>query len=339
MAVLGLIAPALAPSAAAPAQQQRTAWWRYLERGRTHEVLAEWRQPEGVMRLRETSPGAPDARVEEDFRILAPWEARVALWQVECRLHALGSYWQQRSNDVSWRRLVAPVGAPVPDTRRNMVIDPSHAPLVHHYHDEKGGGDKLVAALRGHASRFLVLRAQLDVPSLQIGRIDVLHPNLPDPMTRSLVMRERIFMEQTGRRQLVNRDDYVGAFGHGGEHRAARLIDEVVGRVRTGELERPAERLEDSDVYAEFLVTVNDPRLRALHLRFLVGGEEDALLSAGPLAIRKAIMEKRAATGHAAQHLLTILEASLLARERMRNGQLVRSAPEVRALTRLAYYL
>jgi hypothetical protein len=341
--VAAILAPLVAPAAQGHAEPRpaapRFAWWRFLERARTHEVLVEWREAEGVLRLRETCPGAPDSRLDEALRIAKPWEARVALWQIECRLNALGSYWQQKSTDAAWHRLLAPPGASMPDARRNMVIDVPHAPLVHHYHDERGGGDNLIAALRGQASRFLVLRAQLDVPSLEIGRIDVLHANLAQPMTRSLVMREQMVLAQAGQAKLVSRDDYVRSFGHGGEVRAARLIDEVVGRVRDQKFERPAARLEDRDIYAEFLLTVNDPRLHALHHRFLAPGEEAALLAAGPVAIRKAVATKRAAADHNARHLLTILEASLLARERMLVGKLVRSDPEVRALTRLAYYL
>lgn len=314
-------------------------WWRYLERGRTHEVLAEWREAEGIMRLRETSPSAPDARFEEAIRVAKPWEARVALWTIECRLSILGKYWQQRSTDSGWRQLGTPMGAPTPDLRRNSVIDPANAPLVHHYHDPRGGGDLLLAALRGEPSRYAIVRAKLDVPSLDVGRIDVLHPRLADPVMKSIVMREQLSLTQTGLPKLVTRDDYVRAFGGGGERRAARLVDEVLERVRTNQLDRPALRPEDSDVYAEFLVTLHDPKLRALHKRFLLPGEEPRLLAGGPIAIRKAISEKRAQVEHTAQHLLTILEASLLARERLQGGKLARGDPEVRALTRLAYYL
>lgn len=327
---------AIAHARRAPPQ---LAWTRYLEAARTHEVLAEWRASEGTLRLLETSPEAPDARWEETLLVAQPWEARVALWQIECRLSALGAYWQQGSSDLTWLPLAPPAGAPAPDLRRNFVVDPSHAPLVHHYHDVHGGGDTLVAALRAQGQRYAVVSAQVDVPSLDIGRIDLRHAHLPGPMMRSLVMREQLALTQAGLPKLVSRDDYARAFGSGGEHRAARLIDEVLRRVRENQLDRPAPRLEDADIYAEFLMTVSDPRLVALHKRFLKPEEEDAILAGGPPAIRKAIAHLRAGVDHRAQHLLTIIEASLLARERMRNGTLVRSDPEVRALTRLAYYL
>lgn len=330
-----LVPPALGPAQVPP----RLAWWRYLEGGRTHEVLAQWNETEGTFALRETAPGAPDARFDESHKVAQPWEARVALWQLECRLAALGSYWQQKSTQATWRLLGAPVGAPAPDRRHNLVIEAVGAALIHHYHDARGGGDQLLSAVRVTPARYGVLRAQIDVPSLAIGRIDVLHPRAPHAMAQSLVVREQFILAQAGMGKLVTRDDYVRAFGHGGEARATRIVQEVIERVREQRFERPAPRLEDSDAYAEFLLTVNDPRLLALHKRFLEPGEETTLLAAGPVVIRRAVAQKRATAGHNAQHLLTILEASLLARERMRTGTLVRTDPEVRALTRLAYYL
>lgn len=128
----------LLPSTPAPASAPRIAWWRYLERGRTHEVLAEWSEDLGLFALRETSPAAPDARVEERLPIARPWEARVALWQLECRLAALGGYWKQDATNARWRRLDTPAGAPAPDRRRNLVIEPVGAAVVHHYHDLHG---------------------------------------------------------------------------------------------------------------------------------------------------------------------------------------------------------
>ncbi|HUR68150.1 MAG TPA: hypothetical protein VM370_02810 [Candidatus Thermoplasmatota archaeon] len=318
----------------------RGGWWRYLECAHAHEVLAEWRAAEGVLLLRETAPGAPDARLESALRIAAPWEARVALWQLEARLAALGAYWRQRSSDgAGWRALLRPAGAPEPDMRRNMVIDATLAPLVHHFHDELGRGDHLLAALRSPGERFVVIRAQIDVPGLDVGRIDVLHPRLPERMAKSVVMREQLALMEQGLAKVTTRSDYLRAFGDGGDHRAQRVMDAVRARVREGDLARPERSHEAKEEYAEFLILINDPRLRALHKRFLTAKEESELLTQGAAAIAKAIAYKRAFVDHTAQHLLTLLEASLLARERLRTGKLAREDPEVRNLTHLAYYL
>jgi hypothetical protein len=320
--------------------QAQAGWWRYLERQHTHEVLAEWRAREGVLHVRETMPGAPDARLDETLPIHAPWEARVALWQLAARLHALGAYWEQRSTDGAWRALAKPAGAPTPDMRANTVIDARLAPLLHHFHDERGGGDTLVAAIKAaRAERFVVVRAQLDVPSLDVGDIDVLHPMLPHAMSRSLVLKEQMHLAAAGLGKLTTHSDYARAFGDGGETRAQRLIDEVVTRVRDGRLERELRRFDESQEYADFLIAINDPRLRALHKRFLTASEENELLTQGPHAIAKAISAKRMQVDHTAQHLLTLLEASLLAREKMRSGKLEKGDAEVRALAHLTYYL
>lgn len=323
---------ALGPRPPAPAR----ATWRYVERGRTHELRAEYSTREGALLVTELA-GAE--RLEERLAVPQPWEARVALWLLEARLAQLGEYWRARPGAPGWTRVMRPIGAPVPDARENEVIRPEGAPLFHHYHDERGG-DRLLAALRDAAApRYTVVRAMLDVEDLHIGRIDIVRSGLPDALSRSVVLREQIALTQSGLGKLVTRDEYERAFGQGGEKRAARLVEEVVSRVRDGELDRPYPPVEATDVYAEFLVRIHDPRLLALHRRFLYAGEEDDLLEGGPVVIRKTIQHKRTQVDHREQHLLTILEASLLAREKMQSGKLARGDPEVRALTRLAYYL
>lgn len=330
---------ASAPSGSASLSPQE-GWWRYVERGRHHEVIARWRVAEGEIVVRESSPLVPGLAVEQAQRITQPWEARLALWLLESRLSQLGEYWRERSIARGWLRIGRPVNAPVIDLRANQIVDASLIPVAHHYFDEHGGGDTLIAALKAaQPERFVVIRAEMDVPSLDLGRIDVVHPMLPGPLVRSVVAREQIGLAQAGLPKLVTREDYHRAFGAGGDKRAARLVGAVVDRMRDGQLERPRTVAAVEDVYQEFLGWLSDPRLLALHHRFLVGTEEDEVLAGGPPMIRKLIAAKRAGADHHEQHLLTILEASLLARERLQSGKLDRRDPEVRALTRLAYYL
>lgn len=313
------------------------AAWRYLERGRGHEVRVEYAARDAAMRVVEHAAGG---RVEQRLHVAQPWEARVALWLLEGRLALMGEYWRERPGAPGWARVRRPVGAPRPDPRANEVVHPATAPQFHHYHDARGGGDRLLAALReADGARCTVVRALLDVANLHVGRIEVLHVTLPDVLARSVVLREEMSLAQSGLGKLATRDDYARAFGPGSEGRASRLVEEVVARVRDGDLDRAPAPPEESDVYAEFLVRLHDARLLALHRRFLQAGEEDELLAAGPVAIRKAVQHKRGEVDHREQHLLTILEASLLAREKMAGGRLTRGDPEVRALTRLAYYL
>lgn len=304
-----------------------------------HEVLVELR--EGLLHVRESSAVAPDAVYEETSRVVHAWETRVALWTLEARLAHLGAYWRERSTARGWSPVRVPAGAPSPDARPNDVLEHGRASVLHHYHDPRGAGDTLLAALKaGEPSRFMVVRAGIDVAALDVSKIDIVHPRLPAPLMRSVMVRDQMALAQAGLPKLVSRDDYRRAFGEGSDARAKRLVGEVVERAALGRTERFAARTqEDDEVYEEFLVRISDPRLLALHHRFLSADEEDELLAAGSVAIRKAIAAKRPTVDHTQRHLLTILEASLLAREKLKSGKLLRSDPEVRALTRLAYYL
>jgi hypothetical protein len=303
-------------------------------------VIVEWREPEGLLRVREACPAAPDAIYEEGIHAAAQWEARVALWTLEARLASLGAYWRESSTARGWRALAMPLGAAAPDARPNDVLRLADAALLHHYHDARGAGDTVLAALPAQEdARFMVVRAAIDIVALDVSRVDVLHARLPAPIMRSLVARDQLALAQCGLPKLVSRDDYRRAFGDGGDKRVARLVGDLVEQVRPGHRTRPVVRAPDDDVYAEFLVRLSDPRLLALHHRFLDPSEEEWLMREGPITIRRAVSQKRAEVEHSQRHLLTILEASLLARERMQTGELHPSDPEVRALTRLAFYL
>ena len=329
MVVLGQVRPSGAPAG---------AWWHYVDEARTHHVVVEWREGDRTLLVREGSPGS--AEMAERHSVAQPWETRLALWLLEARLAHLGRYWRQRSHARGWSLVTLPRGAPALDPRACEALAGTGAVALHHYHDERGRTDRLLAALAEPTpDRYLVLRADLDAASLDVRRLDVLQRAVPAPLMRSLLARERMPLVEQGVRQLVTREDYERAFGAGGEARARRLVREVLEHARDGRRERPRARASEEEEFQELLVRLSDPRLLALHHRFLAADEEDHLLAAGPLAIRKAIAAKRDEAEHTQQHLLTILEASLLAREKQRCGTLVPGEPEVRALTRLAYYL
>lgn len=335
MAALARPTPVPARAAAPP-----RAWWHYVETGRGHEVLAEWRAADQTLRVRESAPGAPDGVHEERARLAEPWEVRVALWTLESRLAMLGAYWRESSNVPGWRRIAMPAGASAPDARPNDVLRHARVGAIHHYHDAHGSGDTLVATMEAkEASRFVLVRAALDVAALELRRVDVVHPRLPASVAASLLLRDQLALAQSGLPKLVSRDDYRRAFGPGGDERVARLVDEMAERVRPGGPERIVVAGRDEQVFAEFLVRLSDPRLLALHRRFLEPAEERELVADGPIAIRRAVAAKRDEVDHRERHLLTILEASLLAHAKMQGGEVRGSDPEVRALTRLAFYL
>lgn len=304
--------------------------WQYLDEARTHAVAAALLDDRVV--VREWAGGSSSEQV---FPARAPWEAQLALWTLESRLALLGAYWRRTGETGGWVKIGPPRGAPVPDLRPAEIVS---GIVLHHYHDPAGRLDELVAALP-RDGRFEVVRAELELPELEVGRIRLLHEDLAEPLMRSVLVHEQVVRVHDARPKLVTRGDYVRALGRGGPQRVAEAVAGVAGRMAGEHWERPPPREPEPDVFDAFLVVVNDPRLLALHARFLQPDQEADLLRGGAPAIHRHLATRRLGVPHHEQHLLTILEASLLARERMRSGELTRWDPEVRALTRLAYYL
>ncbi|HVM46167.1 MAG TPA: hypothetical protein VM582_09550 [Candidatus Thermoplasmatota archaeon] len=322
-----------------PAQPHGASAWRYVDRARAHEVHVVWDPTGRRVRIVELAPGAPAARFEDEQRVEQAWELEVALWLLEARLSQIGEYWRAQSGREGWWKVQQPAGLPPPETRRNEVLKVDGAQLLHHFHDPRAKRDRVLVGLRVDAAGFRLLRAHVDIPALEVERVDVLHERLPLPLARSLLLREQSSMRQAELRELFTREDYTAAFGAGGDKRAARVVDEAVARALGRASAAPAPAQAQQQVVEQFLGLLDDPRLGALHRRFLRLDEEEDLLATGPIDIRRAMRQKRAGVAHDEQHLLTILEASLLARHRVRSGAVQHTDPEVVALTRLAYYL
>lgn len=326
--------------------RQATAW-QYLDEARTHAVAAVWhrRRPDGSgdpsraaallddrVVVREWAQGSSSEQV---FPARAPWEAQLALWTLEARLALLGAYWRRTGGAGGWVKIAPPRGAPIPDLRPAQITDRI---VLHHYHDPTGRLDELIAAVPHHG-RYQVVRAELELPGLAVGRVRLIHDALVAPLMRSALVHEQVVRIKDHRPKLVTAGDYDRALGWNGARRAAEALEAVEGRVVDRQWERPPPAPPEDDVFAIFLGMLDDPRLLALHTRYLAQGDEDPLLVGGAPAIHRHMATLRAQVPHQEQHLLTLLEASLLARERLRSGQLTRFDPEVRALTRLAYYL
>lgn len=75
---------------------------------------------------------------------------------------------------------------------------------------------------------------------------------------------------------------------------------------------KPSAMMEDLD--ANIVKAMNEPRLLALHGRYLKPGEDAALIQEGELAILRAMRAKRDAVEPTERHLVSLLEASLLLR-------------------------
>lgn len=304
--------------------------WQYLDEARVHAVAAALLDDRIV--VREWAQGAS---TEQAFPVRAPWEAQLALWTLEARLALLGAYWRRTGGEDGWVKIEPPRGAPVPDLRPAQIVDRI---VLHHYHDLTGRLDELVAAVP-HDGRFQVVRAEFELPTLEVGRVRLVRDGLVGPLVRSALVHEQVVRVNDDRTKLVTAGDYDRALGWNGARRAAAALEAIEGRVIDAQWERPPPAPTEDDVFALFLGMLDDKRLLALHARYVTPAEEEELMTGGAPAIRRYLATRRAQTPHQEQHLLTLLEASLLARERMRAGQLTRWDPEVRALTRLAYYL
>ena len=103
--------------------------------------------------------------------------------------------------------------------------------------------------------------------------------------------------------------DAKGAFGAGAKFDTEYELDPASQGVEG----RKPEVLLD-EVQATLLGVLNDPRLLRLHERMLPGGETPRLIGEGELAIKAAMKKKREAARPDEQHLVSILEASLLVR-------------------------
>lgn len=75
---------------------------------------------------------------------------------------------------------------------------------------------------------------------------------------------------------------------------------------------KPEVRMEE--LPDDIVVAMNEPRLLALHSRFLLPGEDARLIDDGELAILRAMRNKRNTVPPTDRHLVSLLEASLLLR-------------------------
>ncbi|HVM45905.1 MAG TPA: hypothetical protein VM582_08225 [Candidatus Thermoplasmatota archaeon] len=80
----------------------------------------------------------------------------------------------------------------------------------------------------------------------------------------------------------------------------------------------PVAKIEENTL--DFRGALTHPRILALHQKYLAPGEEESLFAQGEIALRAAMKAKRQAATLQEQHLLSILEASLLVRYALRPG-------------------
>ena len=342
-------APPSVPKVAPPPTGMVVARWTYVDEHHTHEVHAGLRpgdRPAFVVKESAFHNDRADEVVEQTFPLESPWEAQLYHWRLECRLALLGRYWRHDAQQPGWRPLLPPQGMPQVDLRE-VAVSPYRGRVVfHHFFQRRTREDKLLVALPDVApqgKRHLLALASFTFPNGAEADIQLLHAHLPEGPARSVVAREHLTLREKGFEKLVWGQDFALAHGAAWSQEAGRAYADILRRI--GEQEFGDGRARRSGgivdpLYTDFVRALTDPRLLELQARYLTPEEQEAALAAGELAIRRLIAQKRQGAAAEEQVKLTVIEASLLARDQLRPGQRARVDPEVSALVRrFAYYL
>lgn len=324
--------------------------WHYVDERHTHEAHAGFRQsPRLELVVREMAVGNVDPAdvVETVHPIAAAWEAQLHHLELEARLAMLGAYWRfDTQGAAGWTRLRS-LGAAA-DLR------PVQEPLLSgelrafHFHHRATHEDAVVLEMpqRGAdgAPRAMLARLDFRWPHAEEGAITILGTHLPAVLARSLLAREHLAHQTRGYEKLAFAQDFLRAHDHAWKRDTLQAYQAMLRRISEGRLARPKPDAPPpapvESTYTDYARSLGDPRVVALHARFLAPGEEAQLMREGAPAIRRAMAQKHAQASPDDQILLRLLEASLLARWGLRQGQRASVDPEVAAtVRRFAYYL
>lgn len=321
----------------------------YVDEAHTHEVHAGLRpgeEPAFVIKESAFHNDEPTEVVERAYPMESPWEAQLFHWQLECRLALMGTrYWRHDTREGGWRALVTPQGVPQIDMRE-VAVSPYRGRIIfYHFHNRKIGDDHVLIAIpdgTGPGKRYLIAHAKFRFPSGADADIRLLHAHLPETPAKSLLVREHIALKENDYEKLVWGPDFLAAHGASWSHEAGELYAQLLQRISEASFGSPKDKREPifDPTYTDFFKALTDPRLLELLARYLTPEEQDAALAGGGPAIRKLIATKRKTVPPADQHKLTVIEASLLARDQLRPGRRASVDPEVSALVRrFSFYL
>lgn len=344
-------APSARPPPAVPAPQPPPAGlalarWVYVDERRTHEVHAGLRGGEFVVKESAFANDDPDEVIETATRAAEAWELQLLHFGLERRLSMLGRYWRYDLQQRGGWTLVRAGDAFESLDLRPVRLDLFHGRVAFYHFHEAGGKDVVLANIpqaTPRGTRYLLATLRLAFPDAEGGDLALLHARLPAGPATSILARESLVLKDKGYAKLVAEDDFRRAHGADAPREAGRAYEALLARIsegRFGSAAAPRRAPIVDEFYTDYLRALTDPRLIALHARFLAPGEEEALVAGGDGAIRRFIAKKRDETPTADQHLLTVLQASLIAREGLRVGHAAKVDPEVAALVRrFAYYL
>ena len=325
------------------------ARWTYVDEHHLHEVHAGVRPGDAGSRsafvIKESAfqNERADEIVEQSIPLEAPWEAQLHHWQLECRLATLSRYWRFDAADGQWRSLTPPQGKPDLDLREVLVHPYRGRVVLYHFRDALAGRDKVLLAIpnAGPAGkRYLLASADMEFPDGDDADLQLLHPHLPELPAKSLVVREHMALRNTSWAKLSGPTDFEKAHGPDWGRETSAAYAALLRRVSEGDFgsRRKVRDVVIDPLYTDFVRTLADPRLLALQAQFLTPDEQESALAVGEHAIRRLIAQKRASARSDEQHKLSLVEASLVARDQLRPGHSV--DPEVSSLVRrFAFYL
>jgi hypothetical protein len=328
------------------------ARWLYVNEARTHEVHAGLRtggagHGEFVVKESAYHNDDPEEAYESATPLHEAWEAQLQLMQLENRLALLGAYWRNDVLQPGWTKLRPERFASL-DLRPVRTQDAFEGRVAFYHFHKKGSEDVTLLTIPTQTPRgvrYLLAQATFTFPHADEGDLRYVHPRLTPEVAVSLLAREHARRRDEGYERLYGGPDLLLAHGKEWQREVRYAYEAMLQRISEGRLglgrskdDRP--RVVD-DLYTDYLQNLNDPRLIALHARFLTPEEEKRALDEGERGIKRLIAQKRQAVNSTQENvLLTILEASLLARDGLRAGQPTHVDPEVAALVRrFAYYL
>jgi hypothetical protein len=307
-----------------------------VDQARTHEV--RFAVDAGVLTVVESAVGESDpaASLVTRQRVVDEWEATSHRAELEARLGMLGAYW--RSDGSGWRNV--PRRSAIVDLRPvDVELQPERHAAVHAFH-HPAKADRMLLALPAASSRAML--AELELRALAPTAARLLHSGLPAGPMRSLLAHEHLRAHDAGYGKLRTATELAFVYGPDWRTRFTAAIRVGLDRIRAEPAWREdaeaAKSAHDPTLEARAHALLLDPRLAIVSARFLGPGEEEDLLRAGSSFIERAIAGKRRGARSAEQHLLSVLEASLLLRERLRRHASLETEL-VERVHRLSYYL
>lgn len=319
-------------AAAAALPSDAMVLWLYVDDAQTHELQAGIRKSDPLeFFVRETERGNPNASEAHVWRypIQGTWESRSHHLALEERLTLLGRYQRNSTGTQGWKRVQQNVGAKRLDLEALETGGEFGATRVHYYGSRESARSALILETPSYEAageRVRVARLDFDFPHAETGTLSLVHKGLPPVLARSVLAALHLELAANKLEKVVSVDRNANA-NAAWWNQLAQVVRVGQRRLHEGQLGGgapapkmapiPAVQSAPAPSEASLLdlhAALEHPRLLALHRRFVTPDEERNALAEGEGGIANLVRKKRAEHGADQQHLLGVLEASLLGR-------------------------